>query len=67
MGDIHQPNPVLLLVAASSRYIAALDWARERLDRYKLPDCIHVGSDLPVGGTGKADRRALRALVAART
>ena len=30
MGDIHSPRPVLLLVAASSRYDAALDWARER-------------------------------------
>jgi acyl-CoA synthetase (AMP-forming)/AMP-acid ligase II len=41
-----------------------LAWARERLDRHKLPDRIHFGRALPLGPTGKADRRALRALVA---
>jgi hypothetical protein len=30
MGEIYEPSPVLLIVAASSRYAAALDWARER-------------------------------------
>lgn len=30
MGAIHSPKPALLLIAASSRYVAALDWARER-------------------------------------
>ncbi|MAT68459.1 MAG: GTP-binding protein [Planctomycetaceae bacterium] len=30
MGAIHSPQPALLLVAASSRYAAALDWARDR-------------------------------------
>jgi hypothetical protein len=30
MGDIHEPAPVLLIIAASSRYIEALEWARER-------------------------------------
>ncbi|MBL8672097.1 MAG: long-chain fatty acid--CoA ligase [Alphaproteobacteria bacterium] len=38
------------------------DWARERLDRYKLPDRIMLGEALPVGATGKADRGALRRL-----
>src|SRR3990172_11972808 len=33
MGDIHDPDSVLLLVAASSRYATALDWARARIDR----------------------------------
>jgi len=33
MGDIHDPDAVLLLVAASSRHQAALDWARERIER----------------------------------
>ena len=41
-----------------------LGWARERLDRYKLPDHIHFGRELPIGGTGKADRQALRDLIA---
>jgi hypothetical protein len=31
MGSISPPRPVLLLVAVSSRYDAALDWARERV------------------------------------
>jgi hypothetical protein len=31
MGDIHSPTPVLLLVAITSRHVAALDWARERI------------------------------------
>ena len=31
MGSISTPRPVLLLVAVSSRYEAALDWARERI------------------------------------
>jgi hypothetical protein len=30
MGDIHEPAPVLLIVAASSRYVEALEWARKR-------------------------------------
>jgi len=30
MGDIHQPTPVLLLVAVSSRYDEALAWAEQR-------------------------------------
>jgi hypothetical protein len=30
MGDIHPPAPVIFLLAASSRYEEALDWARER-------------------------------------
>lgn len=33
MGDIHEPASVLLLVAVSSRYAAALDWARARIER----------------------------------
>ncbi|MSO74194.1 MAG: AMP-dependent synthetase, partial [Alphaproteobacteria bacterium] len=35
-------------------------WAKDRLDRYKLPDYIHFFEELPAGPTGKADRRALR-------
>jgi hypothetical protein len=31
MGAIHEPSPVLLIVAASSRYVAALDWGLEQL------------------------------------
>ncbi len=31
MGEIHEPTPVLLIVAVSSRYAAALEWARDRI------------------------------------
>lgn len=31
MGNISSPKPVLLLIAISSRYDAALEWARERI------------------------------------
>jgi hypothetical protein len=31
MGQIHVPMPVLLVVAATSRHTAALEWAREHL------------------------------------
>jgi len=47
---------------------AALDpeglraWAMARIERYKVPDVIHVGDALPIGRTGKADRAAARAL-----
>ncbi|MGD9866490.1 MAG: class I adenylate-forming enzyme family protein [Hyphomicrobiales bacterium] len=44
---------------------ALLHWASERMERFKLPDRIHVAAELPVGGTGKADRNALRAMIAA--
>jgi hypothetical protein len=30
MGEIYEPARVLLIVAASSRYLSALEWARER-------------------------------------
>lgn len=31
MGSISSPHPVLLLIAVSSRYDAALNWARQRI------------------------------------
>jgi acyl-CoA synthetase (AMP-forming)/AMP-acid ligase II len=40
-------------------------WAENRIERYKLPDCIHLGDKLPVGRTGKADRATLRRLLEA--
>jgi hypothetical protein len=30
MGEIHDPAPVLLVIAASSRYDAALEWAKQQ-------------------------------------
>lgn len=38
-------------------------WAATRLERYKVPDGIHVLPELPTGVTGKADRGRLRTLV----
>lgn len=35
MGEIHEPAPVLLIVAVSSRHVQALEWARDRCaERY---------------------------------
>jgi len=44
---------------------ALLEWAKGRIDRYKLPDQIHFGASLPVGQTGKADRKGLWAQIEA--
>lgn len=41
------------------------EWAKGRIDRFKLPDHIHLGTDVPLGRTGKADRAALRRLLEA--
>jgi len=38
-------------------------WAAERIERYKLPDAIHVAAAIPLGRTGKADRAALKTLL----
>lgn len=40
-----------------------LEWAKGKIDRFKLPDHIHFGETLPVGQTGKVDRRSLRARI----
>ena len=36
------------------------NWASERLDKFKIPDVIHLGSEIPRGRTGKADRGQFR-------
>ena len=41
-------------------------WVSERVERFKLPDVYHFGSELPTGRTGKVDREALRASIDAR-
>jgi acyl-CoA synthetase (AMP-forming)/AMP-acid ligase II len=38
-------------------------WAEGRLDKYKIPDRIHLGREIPQGRTGKADRAQLKALL----
>lgn len=35
-------------------------WVGSRLDKFKVPDTIHFGTDIPRGRTGKADRAQLR-------
>lgn len=35
-------------------------WASERLEKFKVPDVIHFGSEIPRGRTGKADRGQFR-------
>jgi acyl-CoA synthetase (AMP-forming)/AMP-acid ligase II len=42
-----------------------IDWARGRLERYKLPDRVHFAAELPLGRSGKADRAAFRKLIEA--
>ncbi len=38
-------------------------WAADYIERYKLPDAIHIRDSLPVGRTGKTDRTAIGRLV----
>ena len=38
-------------------------WAATRMEKYKLPDVWHFGSELPLGRTGKVDRGSLRELI----
>ena len=42
---------------------ALIDWAKSRMDQFKLPDMVHYGKTLPLGPTGKADRVALRSSI----
>ena len=42
-------------------------WAAERMEKYKLPDVWHFGTDLPLGRTGKVDRGRLKELILAGT
>jgi len=42
-------------------------FARAHLDRFKVPDTFHFGTELPLGRTGKADRGELRRQVESRT
>lgn len=38
---------------------ALREWVTARTERYKVPDVIHFGDSVPLGATGKADRRAV--------
>lgn len=46
--------------------LAALrDWARGRIEPWKLPDHVHFAEAMPLGATGKADRLGLRRMIEA--
>jgi acyl-CoA synthetase (AMP-forming)/AMP-acid ligase II len=42
-------------------------WAAERIERYKVPDAIHVRDALPTGSTGKVRRAGVAELARLRT
>ncbi|NBT40366.1 MAG: long-chain fatty acid--CoA ligase [Alphaproteobacteria bacterium] len=35
-------------------------WGETQMERFKVPDSIHFGEELPLGSTGKADRNLFR-------
>jgi long-chain acyl-CoA synthetase len=45
---------------------AIRDWSRDRIEKFKLPDGIHFCDSLPLGNTGKADRKAAAAYLTER-
>ena len=51
---------VVLAAGARATPDSLRQWGRQRLDRYKVPDAVHIATALPQGRTGKADRQALR-------
>jgi long-chain acyl-CoA synthetase len=42
-----------------------LRWASDKIERFKLPDAIYFCDAIPVGGTGKASRAAVRQFILA--
>jgi acyl-CoA synthetase (AMP-forming)/AMP-acid ligase II len=69
------PDPVLgerihaLIVPRSGVVLNAVElqaWAARQLDRYKVPDRVHFGIELPLGRTGKSDRSELKRVLTER-
>ncbi|WKW51392.1 class I adenylate-forming enzyme family protein [Rhodomicrobium lacus] len=57
----------ILVALKSGAHVTANElrlWAADRIEHYKLPNAIHIVDGLPLGKTGKADRRAVGAVVA---
>jgi long-chain acyl-CoA synthetase len=54
---------VVPLPGAELRGEALRAWAADRLERYKIPDAVHIGTAIPTGRTGKADRALLKAML----
>jgi acyl-CoA synthetase (AMP-forming)/AMP-acid ligase II len=52
---------VVLAAAEGPREAELKAWVADRLGRFKAPDVIHYGSEIPRGRTGKADRGGFRA------
>ena len=53
---VAKPNAVLTSEALRC-------WITERIERYKVPDAIHLCDTLPVGGTGKVRRAGIAELL----
>jgi long-chain acyl-CoA synthetase len=59
---------VLVVKQAESKVTeqALRDWSRARIEKFKLPDGIHFCDSLPLGNTGKADRKTAAAYLTER-
>jgi long-chain acyl-CoA synthetase len=64
LGEVLHAVVVLRAGAALDR-TALRAWLLARTERHKVPEVFHVRDALPVGATGKADRRAVAQLAAA--
>jgi long-chain acyl-CoA synthetase len=63
------PDPILgerihaLIVQSAHKSVdekALREWIAEKIEGFKRPDVYHFADELPIGGTGKVDRNALR-------
>lgn len=53
----------LLVVLHPGAEVSAADlraWGRGRVEPFKVPDVVHLVDEVPLGSTGKADRRAAK-------
>lgn len=60
----------LLVVLHPGEAVSPADlraWSRGRFEPFKVPDVVHLVDEVPLGSTGKADRRAAQAWAAGRT
>jgi len=64
MGEALHMMVVLRSPATTEEELRA--WAALRIEKYKLPDKIHFEEALPLGRTGKADRRAAASTIMAK-
>lgn len=60
----------LLVVRHPGVEVSATDlraWGRGRVEPFKVPDVVHLVDEVPLGSTGKADRRAAKEWANGRT